>query len=239
VIRVAAIADVHAGEDSIGKLRPHFEGLGDEADVLLIGGDLTRVGTVDEACALVHELRGVEVPVVAVLGNHDYECDHADDITGVLRDAGVCVLEGSGTILELDGRRLGIAGTKGFGGGFVGACATDFGEREMKNFIRHTQRLAKGLEESLTGLDVDVRIALTHYSPVEGTLHGERPEIWPFLGSYLLGEAIDRAGADLSIHGHAHGGSEKGHTAGGIPVRNVAQPVVKAPYRMFCFNGDS
>jgi Icc-related predicted phosphoesterase len=99
--------------------------------------------------------------------------------------------------------------------------------------------MANRLEQNLGALDTDVRIALLHYSPVEGTLHGERLEIWPFLGSYLLGEAIDRAGADLAIHGHAHGGAEKGHTAGGIPVRNVAQPVIKAAYRLFCFDGST
>lgn len=239
MIRIAAIADVHVGEDSVGKLAPHLEHLGDEADVLLIAGDLTRVGTVAEARALVGELKVVRVPVVAVLGNHDYECDHAVEITEILRDAGVQVLEGAATTVRIDGTRLGVAGTKGFGGGFVGACASDFGEPEMKLFIRHTRQMADTLEESLRSLDTDVRVALLHYSPIEGTLHGERLEIWPFLGSYLLGEAIDRAGADLVVHGHAHGGTEKGHTAGGIPVRNVAQPVLKAPYRVFCFDGST
>jgi Icc-related predicted phosphoesterase len=239
VIRIAAIADVHVGVDSIGKLAPHLEHLRDEADVLLIAGDLTRIGTVAEARALVCELRGVDVPVVAVLGNHDYEGDHADEITTILREAGVQVLEGERTIVEIDGQRLGVAGTKGFGGGFAGACASDFGEPEMKLFIRHTQEMANRLEQNLGALDTDVRVALLHYSPVEGTLHGERLEIWPFLGSYLLGEAIDHAGADLAIHGHAHGGAEKGHTAGGIPVRNVAQPVIKAAYRLFCFDGST
>lgn len=237
MIRIAAIADVHVGEDSEGMLAPHFAHLDDEADVLLVGGDLTRVGTVAEARALVRELHAVRVPVIVVLGNHDYECDRAPDIAEILRDAGVQVLEGDATTLRIDGARLGVAGTKGFGGGFVGACASDFGEPEMKLFVRHTRQMAETLEQNLRGLDTDVRVALLHYSPVEGTLHGERLEIWPFLGSYLLGEAIDRAGADLVIHGHAHGGTEKGHTAGGIPVRNVAQPVIRAPYRIFCFDG--
>lgn len=237
MIRIAAIADVHVGEDSAGKLAPYYERLRDEADVLLVAGDLTRVGTVAEARTFVREMRDVGVPVVAVLGNHDYQCGNDREVTAVLRDAGVQVLEGERTSVEIGGRRLGIAGTKGFGGGFVGACASDFGEPEMKLFIRHTQQLASRLQENLEALDTDVRVALLHYSPAEGTLHGERLEIWPFLGSYLLGEAVDHAGADLVIHGHAHGGTEKGHTAGGIPVRNVAQPVVKAPYRLFCFDG--
>jgi Icc-related predicted phosphoesterase len=131
--------------------------------------------------------------------------------------------------------RVGVAGTKGFGGGFAGACGGDFGEAEMKAFVRHTRSLAESLGKQLASLDADLRVALLHYSPVEATLQGERLEIYPFLGSYLLAEAVDRAGADLVVHGHAHAGSEKGLTAGGIRVRNVAQPVIKRAYNVYCF----
>jgi Icc-related predicted phosphoesterase len=237
VIRVAAIGDVHVGTDSVGTLRPHLADVNDDADVLLVAGDLTRVGTLDEARVLLHELEDVHIPVVAVLGNHDHHSDRAHDIVDVLGGGGIRVLEGETSTLDLPGGRLGIAGAKGFGGGFVGACATDFGEPEMKAFVRHTQHIARGLEHALCTIDADVRIALLHYSPIEATLQGERLEIYPFLGSYLLGEAVDAAGADLVVHGHAHAGAERGHTPCGIPVRNVAQPVIKTAYQVFAFDG--
>ena len=129
--------------------------------------------------------------------------------------------------------RVGVAGTKGFGGGFRGAHGSDFGEPEMKAFVGHTKMLSDRLERSLTGLDTDLRIALLHYAPIEATLEGERLEIYPFLGSYLLAEAVDNAGADLVLHGHAHHGAEKGRTPGGIPVRNVAQPVIRHAYNIY------
>jgi Icc-related predicted phosphoesterase len=238
VIRVAAAGDVHFGTDSAGMLRPQLEHLPDRADVLLLTGDLTRHGEPDEAAVLAEELRGLPVPVFSVLGNHDYHGDREGEVRTVLEDAGVRILEGEGAVLQVNGERLGIAGTKGFGGGFVGANATDFGEPEMKTFVRLTKSLAAGLEESLSALEADYRVALLHYAPIKETLVGEPPEIWAFLGSYLLGEAADHAGADLILHGHAHRGTEKGITPGGIHVRNVAQPVIQRAYRVYCFGGD-
>jgi Icc-related predicted phosphoesterase len=240
VIRVAAVGDVHAGLDSGGCLRPHFEHVGERADLLLLAGDLTRHGDPEEAAVLVEELRDVGLPTVAVLGNHDYHSDADDKIRGLLEEAGIRVLEGEATVVDVDGTRVGVAGTKGFGGGFVGACATDFGEPETKAFIRHTRLLADRLGRALEELaaTADVRIALLHYSPVEDTLRGERLEIYPFLGSYLLAEAIDGAGADLAVHGHAHAGVEKGITPGGVHVRNVAQPVIKHAYHVYCLGGE-
>jgi Icc-related predicted phosphoesterase len=126
-----------------------------------------------------------------------------------------------------------VAGGKGFGGGFAGKCGHAFGEREMKAFIHHTEEVAERLRTALLGLTADVRIALTHYSPSADTLRGEPPEIFPFLGSYLLAEAIDDSGADLAVHGHAHYGTESGTTSGGVRVRNVAQPVIQAAYRVY------
>jgi Icc-related predicted phosphoesterase len=172
-----------------------------------------------------------------VLGNHDYHADRQDEVRSVLEGAGLQILEGESTTIDADGERLGIAGTKGFGGGFIGANATDFGEPEMKAFVRLTKGLAERLEENLAGLDTDYRVALLHYAPIKETLVGEPPEIWAFLGSYLLGEAADRAGADLILHGHAHRGTEKGITPGGVHVRNVAQPVIQRAYRVYCFGG--
>jgi len=193
-------------------------------------------GLPEEARVLARELAHVGVPVFAVLGNHDYHSGQEQTVVQVMGDAGVRVLEGDAVILDVGGCRVGVAGSKGFGGGFAGACGSEFGEPEMKAFIAYTRHLADGLEAALVGLagDTDLRDALVHYSPTEHTLRGERPEIYPFLGSYLLGEAIDRAGADLVLHGHAHAGTERGWTDGVIEVRNVAQPLLGRPYNVYC-----
>ena len=201
--------------------------------MLLLAGDLTKLGTPEEAKVLAEELRELPVPVVAVLGNHDHHSDQQDEVRGVIADAGVRMLEGESAVFEVGGRTIGVAGTVGFGGGFAGGNATDFGEPEMKRFVERTRRLAATLEDELRSLDVDMRVALMHYSPVKDTLRGEPPEIYAFLGSYLLAEAVDRAGADLVLHGHAHRGSEHGVTPGGVPVRNVAQQVIRRAYKVF------
>jgi Icc-related predicted phosphoesterase len=233
VMRIAAVADVHMDDSTRGRYRDQLEHLPDRADVLLLGGDLTRHGTVDEAKAVRDEFAGVGVPVLAVLGNHDYHCGQERDVTEVLCDGGIRVLEGESVCLDLRGRRLGVAGVKGFGGGFLGKCGSDFGENEMKAFVRHSKDVAASLRAALVSLECEVRVALTHYSPVEDTLAGEPLEIYPFLGSYHLAEAIDDAGVDLALHGHAHMGSEKGITAGGVRVRNVAQPVIRRAYAVY------
>lgn len=235
MIRVAAVGDIHMGPDTRGRLRPALDGLGERADLLLLAGDLTRHGTVEEAKVVADEFRDLALPVVAVLGNHDYHSDEEDGVRGVLEDAGLRVLEGDGLVLDVDGTCVGIGGAKGFGGGFAGKCATDFGEPEMKAFVRHTKDIAGELSDALRGLECDIRVALTHYSPSKDTLVGEPPEIYAFLGSYLLAEAIDGAGGvDLAVHGHAHAGTEKGLTPGGVRVRNVAQPVLRQAYAVYC-----
>ena len=233
MIRIAAFGDCHVGADTCGRLRRHLEPVNEHADVVLIAGDLTKCGTKDEARLLTDELRDLTVPVYAVLGNHDYHSDEVDGVERTLTDAGIHVLDGDAETLALDGVSLGIAGTKGFGGGFAGASGSEFGEPEMKAFMVHTKRIASGLQDALVSLTTDYRVALLHYAPIDTTLEGERLEIYPFLGSYLLAEAIDVAGADLVLHGHAHGGSERGCTPGGVPVRNVAQPVLGAAYKVF------
>src|SRR2546425_815213 len=221
MIRIAAVGDLHFGADLRGTLRPPLESPRGGGEVFLWAGARTGVGAPEGGGAPAAGPRAPPIPVVAVLGNHDYHSDRQDEVGKVLEEAGVRVLEGDGAVIEANGLRLGVAGAKGFGGGFVGACGSDFGEPEMKAFVRHTKDVATTLEQALAALDTDVRVALLHYAPVEQTLQGERPEIYPFLGSYLLGEAIDRAGASLCLHGHAHRGIEKGVTPGGIPVRNV------------------
>lgn len=233
MIRVAAVGDVHLAPDVRGRMRPHLAGIEEHADVLLLAGDLTQHGTVFEAEVVADEFADLGVPVVAVLGNHDYQCDRPDEITGLLQASGMTVLEGDGVVLDLPGGLLGIAGTKGFGGGFPGRSASEFGEPEMKAFVRHSRELAEAMGEALRELDAAFRVALTHYSPVAETLAGEPPEIYPFLGSYFLAEAADSANADLCVHGHAHAGSECGTTPGGAPVRNVALPVLHRAYAVY------
>ncbi|MFJ9338780.1 metallophosphoesterase [Streptomyces sp. NPDC101733] len=236
MIRVAAVGDIHLGPGSEGSLRPAFETLADHADLLLLAGDLTRHGTPQEAAVVAGEVAGLPVPVTAVLGNHDHHDDRPREVTDILTAAGVTVLEGESTVLHLNGTTVGVAGAKGFCGGYAGHCGSDFGEPEMKAFMRHSRSCADGLRRALTELaeaDTDLRIALTHYSPVLDTLVGEPPEIHPFLGSHLLAEAIDEVGADLAVHGHAHLGTEHGITAGGIRVRNVAMPVINRAYAVY------
>lgn len=234
MIRIAAAGDVHFGEDSAGTLQPFLPEVADCADLLVLAGDLTRCGSAAEAAVLAKELDGLPLPVFAVLGNHDYHDDQDREITQVLEEHGIRVLEGNGEVVTAGGKRVGIAGVKGFGGGFAGACGSEFGEPQMKSFIRHTKDTAARLESALGALDADVKVCVLHYSPVEETLRGERLEIYPFLGSYLLAEAVDRAGADVVFHGHAHAGSEKGVTPGGIRVRNVAQPVIGKAFKAYC-----
>jgi Icc-related predicted phosphoesterase len=234
MIRVAAIGDVHVGLDDAGSIAPALASLRDEADVLLVAGDLTRHGDPAEARVLARELASAPVPVLAVLGNHDHHLDQQARVADELTAVGVRVLEGEVAELDLPGGRLAVFGAKGFGGGFEGACGSEFGEREMKAFIRHTRHVGERLEQlALEVDDASHRVVLLHYAPCRGTCVGEQPEIFPFLGSYLLGEAVDRMRADLALHGHAHHGSEHGQTAGGVPVRNVARPLVGVAYRLF------
>jgi Icc-related predicted phosphoesterase len=235
VTRVAAVGDVHLGADACGHLRPALAELPAVADVLLLAGDLTRHGTVEEAECVAAEFRDLGVPVVAVLGNHDYHSDQQERIAEVLVAAGLSVLEGDSTVLTAGGQRLGVAGVKGFGLGFAGRSCSNFGEPECKAFARHGKAVAARLGAALDGLAdrSDRVVALTHYSPVPDTLVGEPPELYPFLGNYLLAEAIDGGRVDLAIHGHAHAGTEKGLTAGGTRVRNVAQPVLRRAFAVY------
>ncbi|MEO3808418.1 metallophosphoesterase [Sphaerisporangium sp. B11E5] len=237
-IRVAAVGDVHLGEDLRGRYRPRLDRVGELADILLLAGDLTRHGTPEEGRVVAEEFRDLPVPVVAVLGNHDYQSDAEDEIVEILRDAGIQVLQDDGLTMQLGEARLGLVGGKGFGGGFAGKCASEFGEPEMKAFVRHTREIADLWRKALKGMDADHRVVLSHYSPVKDTLIGEPLEIYPFLGSYLLAEAVDAEGADLVIHGHAHHGGEKGVTPGGVRVRNVALPVLGRAYAVYCLGGE-
>jgi Icc-related predicted phosphoesterase len=233
MIRVAAVGDIHLGTDNVDAFAESVRAAEHDADVLLLAGDLSRCGERAEAELVCRAVSDLDLPVVAVLGNHDHHAGDADGFRARLETGGITVLEGEATIVDLDGCRVGVAGAKGFGGGFAGACASDFGEAEMKAFVGHTREVSAQLRDALGSMDADVRIALLHYSPSEDTLRGERLEIFPFLGSYLLAEAIAEGGADLALHGHAHAGVEHGMTPGGTPVRNVAMPVIRSSYRVY------
>ena len=231
-IRLAAVGDVHVGAGGTD-LGERWADLDAHADALLLAGDLTKCGTRDEAAVVAEAIRRAPVPVVAVLGNHDVHGDDVAGVTAVLEAAGATVLEGTGCTLDVAGARVGVAGVKGFGGGFPGASCADFGEPEMKAFVHAARASAASLRQALDDLDdVDVKVALLHYAPCRGTLVGEPEGIHAFLGAYQLGEAVDAAGAQLAVHGHAHAGSRRSATDGGVPVFNVARPVVQAPYAL-------
>lgn len=229
MIRIAAVGDIHVGTAGTD-LVELWADLDAHADVLLLAGDLTRVGTAAEAEVVATAVATVPVPVVAVLGNHDVHSGEGPAVAAALERAGVRVLEGTGCTLEVAGTRVGVAGVKGFGGGFPGSSCAEFGEPEMKAFVQAARSSAAALADALAALDAEVVVALLHYAPCRSTLVGEPEGIHAFLGCYQLGEVIDAAGADLAIHGHAHAGSRRGATEGGIPTFNVARPVLGAPY---------
>lgn len=233
MIRIAATGDVHFDRKSHNRLAQHWKTLTGTADFLLIAGDLTQTGHPEEMQVLANDLKSCPIPVISVLGNHDYHIDQVETLTNILVNAGVTVLERSHTVLTINDERVAIAGAKGFGGGFVGASGSDFGEPEMKAFMRHSRAEARELENIIKQIEADYKIVLLHYSPTTQTLFGERKEIYPFLGCYYLSEAVDYGKADIVFHGHAHAGIEKGETPGGIPVRNVAQPVIRHAFNIY------
>ena len=223
-VRIAAIGDVHFDGRSPGALAELFARVNDEADILALLGDLTTHGEVGQMEAFLEEIEAVDPPIVAVLGNHDYEGDAVDEICALARDAGVHLLDG--TAVEIEG--IGFAGTKGFPGGFDRGALGPFGEPLIKEFVQAAVEEALKLERALRELRTEERIALLHYSPVADTLEGEPERIYPFLGSSRLAEPIDTLKPSVVFHGHAHRGSYEGRTASGVPVFNVAQQVLEA-----------
>jgi Icc-related predicted phosphoesterase len=233
MIRIAAVGDVHFDRKSRGRLSRFWKELEGKACALLIAGDLTQFGHEEEGKVLAQDLAECPIPVYAVLGNHDYHMDQSELIKAHLTGSKVKVLDHSGAVFSHQNRSVGIYGLPGFGGGFMGACCSDFGEREIKRFVSHTKQMASDMKEGLQKLRSDFKIALLHYSPTADTLVGEKKEIYPFLGSYLLAEAVDAGGADVVFHGHAHKGTEYGKTPGGVPVRNVAQHVLHHAFKIY------
>jgi uncharacterized protein len=223
-VRIAAVGDVHCGEKDGGTYREHFARVNDEADVLLLAGDLTRRGTVAEAEVVLRELQDVRVPILAVLGNHDHESGCADEVREALRGRGVHLLEEAP--FELN-EHVGFAGVKGFMGGFGRYTLTAFGEQDTKTFVGRTLEEVQQLEYSLRRLSTPIRVVLLHYAPVLETVTGEPEPILPFLGNDRLVEPIDRFEAAAVFHGHAHHGTFSGRTPGGVPVFNVSMVRVR------------
>jgi Icc-related predicted phosphoesterase len=233
-MRIAAVADLHYSPQSYDKIRAQMHQVRDDADVLVIAGDLTNYGRIEEMDSLLTMLTRLRIPTVAVLGNHDYESGESHELMRRMTAEGIKVLDGSG--YERDG--IGFAGAKGFPGGFGRGMLTSFGEPEIKRFVQASIDEALKLELAMSQLRTEKRVVVLHYSPIAATVKGEPSEIYPYLGNSRLAEVVDRHGAALVVHGHAHHGSADGKTTGGIPVYNVALPIlqtngVATPYRLF------
>ena len=233
-MRIAATADLHFSASRHSVLHDQLSRVRDEADVLVLAGDLTNYGQPEEMEPLLNVVVRSRVPTVAVLGNHDYESGKQAELMRMMATAGLKVLDG--TAYERDG--VGFAGTKGFVGGFGRGMLTAFGEPEIKQFVQSSIDEALKLERAMAQLRTPKRVVVVHYSPIPGTVQGEAAEIFPFLGTTRLAEVVDRHGADLVLHGHAHHGQLEGKTIGGIPVYNVAITLLQtqtppAAYRVF------
>ncbi len=226
-LRIAAVADLHVKKTSAGALQPLFSKATEAADVLLLCGDLTDYGTVEEAKILAKEITSsLRIPAIGILGNHDFESGKQDELVKIMTDAGVTMLDGDSH--EIHG--VGFAGVKGFGGGFGRRSVGAWGEEILKKFVHETIEEALKLEVALARLCTPQKIAILHYSPIYATVAGEPPEILAFLGSSRLEEPIDRYRVSTVFHGHAHHGSLEGRTKGNAQVYNVAMPLLAASF---------
>lgn len=223
-VRIAALGDLHCGKNSHGAVRPLFEKCDQFADVLVLCGDLTDYGLPEEARLLVEELSGVaHLPIIAVLGNHDFESGHEDEVRKIFVDSGMVLLDGDA--VEILG--IGFAGARGFAGGFGRGTLGAWGEKTVKAFVQEAVDEALKLESALARLRTESQIAILHYSPVRATVENEPPEIFPFLGCSRLEEPLNRYPVTAVVHGHAHHGSPEGHTMKGVPVYNVSLPLMR------------
>lgn len=226
-ITVAAIGDLHVSEDSQNRYGEMFGRISNEADVLALCGDLTNFGKISEAEILAEDLRHCTIPMVAVLGNHDFESELADEVAAILQEAGVRMLGEQAIVIE----GVGFAGVKGFVGGFGRGELGSFGENAIKAFVDESREEARKLENALRSLRTSRVVAVLHYAPIPETVEGEPLEIYPFLGSSRLAHAVDRfENVKAVVHGHAHRGSYQGQTPGGVPVYNCAQYVVEPAF---------
>jgi uncharacterized protein len=237
MVTIAAAGDVHASEATRGKLEQAFADLEERVDLVLLAGDLTTLGEPEQGRVLADACAGVDVPVCAVLGNHDLHSGRGDDVSAVLRDAGVHVLDRASTTLELAGGEVGVVGAKGFVGGFAGSHLPDFGEPLLRRLYAETtaevEAISRGLQEVA---HCPIRIVLLHYAPTSDTLHGEPEGIWTYLGCDRLATPIAEYRPDVVLHGHAHSGSFEG-AIGTIPVYNVAVHVTGSDFYVFELEG--
>lgn len=235
VVRLAALSDIHYSKTSQGSFQSLFAQIADTADVLVLGGDLTDYGLAEEARVLAKDLTAVKIPVVGVLGNHDFESGEEGEISRILGDVGVHMLDGD----AWEFRGVGFAGIRGFCGGFGRGALGPWGERIIKDFVQEAVKEALKLESALARLTTDRKIVVMHYAPIRDTVEGEPLEIFPFLGSSRLEEPLSRFSVTAVFHGHAHKGAPEGRTQTGIPVFNVAHTVLKSnypdqpPFRLF------
>jgi len=239
-VRIAAMADVHYGKTIVDSLQAVYREISQQADVLLLCGDLTDYGLPEEANLVVQELRSCTIPVVAVLGNHDYESGQEAEVRTILQNGGVKMLDGES--VEING--VGFAGAKGFCGGFGRKTLEPWGEKAIKSFVKEALDETLRLESALARLRMKHRVVLLHYAPIQATVEGEPPEIFPFLGSSRLEDPINRHGCNVVFHGHAHRGAPEGKTQTGIPVFNVSLSLMRKsfpdrpPWRLFEINLD-
>lgn len=222
-LRIAAVGDLHCTKESSGLLRPLFQQVETHADVLLLCGDLTDYGTPEEAHVLAKEIAIIKRPIIAVLGNHDFEAGTPEKVTEILHEAGVRVLDGDSVVVG----DVGFAGVKGFCGGFGRGTLGPWGEAAVKSFVKEALDEALKLESALARLRTPQRVALLHYSPVAETVAGEPEQIYPFLGCSRLEDPLERYPVTACFHGHAHRGAPVGKTRAGIPVYNVALPLLR------------
>lgn len=225
-IRLAAVGDLHCTKSSAGQFRSLFQQASEAADILLLCGDLTDYGLSEETHILAEELSAATIPIIAVLGNHDFEAGQPEQVCKILTEAGVRVLDGEAC--EING--IGFAGVKGFAGGYGRGALGPWGENAIKQFVNEAIHEALKLESALAKLRTSQRIALLHYSPIEATVKGEPLEILPFLGTSRLEEPLIRYPVTAVFHGHAHRGFPEGKTVNGIPVYNVAKPLLQRTY---------
>jgi Icc-related predicted phosphoesterase len=237
-IRIAAAGDVHFGRESDReRANAAFGSLAGRVDLILLAGDLTTHGEPEQAAILADAVRDLDIPVLTVLGNHDHHSSRADEVTAVLEEAGIVVLDRSHHVLDVCGAELGVVGTKGFVGGFTGSHIPDFGEPLLRKVYAEAGAEVEALDEGLRAVALcPFRIVLLHYSPTGETLEGERRDIWAFLGTDRLAAPILEHTPDLVLHGHAHAGTFEGRV-GEVPVYNVSVPVMGEDFWVFEMTG--
>lgn len=237
MVKIAAAGDIHASEATRSRIEESFTAIEHEADLVLLAGDLTTHGELEQAQVLADACRGLRVPICAVLGNHDLHSGHGEEIASLFREAGLHMLERSSTVFELEGQEVGVVGTRGFIGGFTGSQLPDFGEPLLRQVYAETtaevDAIHRGLEEVA---HCPIRIVLLHYAPTSDTLHGEPEGIWTYLGSDRLATPIAEYRPDVVLHGHAHAGSFEG-AIGTVPVYNVAVHVTGRDFYVFDLEG--